>query len=72
MKSLHRDGLLKLLVNSYLENCLDSCECHMAHSVKKQLQHFKVELVLVPGGWTKYIEAPDVLQNEPYKASVTE
>ena len=47
-------------------------ECNMTDAVKKQLHDTTVEFVLVPGGYTKYIQAPDVSQNKPFKAHVTE
>ena len=50
----------------------DTYECHMTDAVKKQLHDITVELVLVPGGGTKYIQAPDVSWNKPFKAHVTE
>ena len=44
----------------------------MTDAVKKQLDYITVESVLVPGGCTKYIQAPDVSWNKPLKAHVTE
>ena len=51
----------------------DSYECHMGDSVIKSLNAKKVDIVIVPGGGgggrgcTKYIQAPDVLWNKPFK-----
>ena len=50
----------------------DTYKCHMTDAVKKQLHDITVELVLVPSGCTKYIQAPDVSWNKPFKAHVTE
>ena len=50
----------------------DTYECHMTDAVKKQLHDITVELVVVPGGGTKYIQAPDVSWKQPFKAHVTE
>lgn len=50
----------------------DSYECHMEDSVVQSLHSRKVDVVIVPGGCTKYIQAPDVLWNKPFKAACTE
>ena len=50
----------------------DSYECHMEDSVVQSLSAKKVDAVNVPGGCTKYIQAPDVLWNKPFKSSCTE
>ena len=50
----------------------DSYECHMEDSVIKSLNAKKVDTVIVPGGCTKYIKAPDVLWNKPFKEACTE
>ena len=47
-------------------------ECNMTDAVKKKLHDITVEFVLVPGGYTKYVQAPDVSRNKPIKAHVTE
>ena len=52
----------------------DSYECHIGDSVIKSLNAKKVDIVIVPGGGgcTKYIQAPDVLWNKPFKEACTE
>ena len=50
----------------------DSYECHIEDSANESLKAKKVDLVIVPGGCTKYIQAPDVTWNKPFKASCTE
>ena len=35
-------------------------ECHLMPVVQKSFQGKKIDTVLVPGGCTKYIQAPDV------------
>ena len=45
----------------------NSYECHMEDSVIKSLNAKKVDAVIVPGGCTKYIQAPDVLWNKPFQ-----
>ena len=50
----------------------DSYECHIMQSVKETLAKMKVDQAIVPGGCTRYIQAPDVSWNKPFKALVTE
>ena len=50
----------------------DSYECHIEDSANESLQAKKVDRVIIPGGCTKYIQAPDVSWNKPFKASCTE
>ena len=50
----------------------DSYECHIKDSANKSLKARKVDRVIVPGGFTKYIQAPSVSWNKPFKASCTE
>ena len=44
----------------------------MMETVKNVLSKVNVDHVIVPGGCTKYIQAPDVCWNRPFKAFVTE
>ena len=50
----------------------DTYECHLMPIVQKSLQGKKIDTVLVPGGCTKYIQAPDVSWNKPFRAYCTE
>lgn len=50
----------------------DSFECHIMDSVKKVLTDSKVDSIIIPGGCTKYLQAPDVSWNKPFKATFTE
>ena len=50
----------------------DSFRCHALDSVKQELNRAKIDPVIVPGGCIKYIQAPNVSWNKPYKAKVTE
>lgn len=43
----------------------DSYECHIEDTVK-------IDVAIVPGGCTKYIQAPDVSWNKTFKAECTE
>ena len=50
----------------------DSYEAHLTDDVKKSLTKLKIESVIVPGGCTKYIQAPDVVWNKPFKGKIQE
>ena len=50
----------------------DSYECHMEQTVSKDLKAKKIESLIIPGGCTKYLQAPDVSWNKPFKAKVAE
>ena len=50
----------------------DSFKCHVIDTVKQELRTSKIDPLIVPGGCTKYIQAPDVVWNKPFKANVTE
>ena len=50
----------------------DSFKCHVMGTVKDELAESKIDTVIIPGGCTKYIQAPDVVWNKPFKAKVTE
>ena len=39
----------------------DSYECHMEDSITESLKSKKIDPVIVPGGCTKCIQAPDTL-----------
>ena len=43
----------------------------MTDSIRKDLKGMNVDSVIIPGGCTKYIQAPDVCLNKPYKARMT-
>ena len=72
------------LTNEFVQNVLgslsfskrllvwDTYECHMEGSLSKSLKQKKIESLLIPGGCTKYIQAPDVSWNKPFKAKVSE
>ena len=50
----------------------DSYEAHLTDNVKKVLTKSKIETVIVSGGCTKYIQAPDVVWNKPFKGRIEE
>ena len=41
-------------------------------TVKQELRTSKIDPLIIPGGCTKYIQAPDMVWNKPFKANVTE
>ena len=48
----------------------DSFEAHMTAEVRATLKSANTEDVIVPGGCTKYVQAPDVVCNKPFKAFI--
>ena len=44
----------------------------MTDNVKQELKDYKIDPVLIPGGCTKYIQAPNVCWNKQFKGLVTE
>ena len=50
----------------------DSYEAHITEDVKLRLKEINTESVIVPGGCTKHIQAPDVVWNKPFKQKVAE
>ena len=45
-----------------------SYETHMTDSVRKDLKEINADSVIIPGRCTKYIQAPDMCWNKPFKA----
>ena len=50
----------------------DSFMCHVMGTVRAELVTSKIDTVIIPGDCTKYIQAPDVVWNKPFKVKVTE
>lgn len=48
----------------------DSYRCHISDATKKQLKKLQIDTAVIPGGCTKFIQAPDVYWNGPFKAKV--
>ena len=44
---------------------------HISHDTKSVLAQMKVQCAVVPGGCTKYIQAPDVSWNKPFKDAIS-
>ena len=51
---------------------LDTFEAHMTENVRKLLKQMKTDDALIPGGCTKYVQAPDVVWNKPFKGHIME
>ena len=50
----------------------DSYEAHLTDDVKRSLPKSKIKSVIVQGGCTKYIQAPDVVWNKPFNRKIQE
>ncbi|EGT57347.1 hypothetical protein CAEBREN_15225 [Caenorhabditis brenneri] len=50
----------------------DSFRCHISKETKKVLRDLKIHTASIPGGTTKYIQAPDVFWNAPFKAYISQ
>lgn len=50
----------------------DSHECHIEDTVKSPLHAKKIDVSIVAGGCTKYVQARDVSWNKSFKAFATE
>ena len=50
----------------------DSYKCHTSESTKGEIRGYYTTMAVIPGGCTKYIQAPDVCWNKPFKTRITE
>ena len=50
----------------------DNFQAHMTEPVKKSLNEMRISNALILDGGTKYIQAPDVFYNKPFKTCVME
>lgn len=49
----------------------DAYRCHISTATKAELKRgYKITTAVIPGGCTKYIQAPDVVWNKPFKANL--
>ncbi|KAL2096389.1 hypothetical protein ACEWY4_008537 [Coilia grayii] len=48
----------------------DAYRCHISTSTKQELRPYNITTAVIPGGCTKYVQAPDVMWNQPFKASL--
>ncbi len=46
----------------------DAYRCHISEAVKSECARLKVQTAIIPGGCTKYIQAPDVVWNASFKS----
>ena len=73
-------SLTKVYINSVLGSFAfkrrmfvwDSYQCHIEESIKTSLKGTKIDPAIIPGGCTKYIQAPDLSRNKPFKQKVTD
>ena len=49
----------------------NSYECHTTDNMRKDLKEINVDSVIIPGGCTEYIQAPDVCWNKPFIVRMT-
>lgn len=50
----------------------DSFRAHISDATKAECKKLKLDTAVIPGGCTKYIQAPDVSWNKPFKAKICE
>jgi hypothetical protein len=46
----------------------DAYKCHISEAVKAECRHMKLEMAIIPGGCTKFMQAADVVWNTPFKS----
>ena len=50
----------------------DKFACHISAATNDHLKKLKLDTVIVPGGCTKFVQAPDVCWNSPFKSRIRE
>ena len=50
----------------------DSFRCHNSEVTKQELKKLRIDTTIIPGRCTKYIQAPDVSWNKPFKQKIQE
>lgn len=51
----------------------DAYRCHLSEATKRELKSgYNITTAVIPGGCTKYLQAPDVCWNKPFKAALHE
>jgi hypothetical protein len=50
----------------------DSFRTHFSTEIKKEMKILKIDKAIIPGGCTKFIQAPDVSWNKPFKDIIGE
>ena len=46
----------------------DAYRCHTSEATRRELDKFKIHAAVIPGGCTKFIQAPDVVWNTIFKS----
>ena len=50
----------------------DSYRCHICDEVKASCKKNNIDMIVIPGGCTKFLQTLDVSANKPFKAAVME
>ena len=51
----------------------DAYQCHLSEATKSELRHgYNISTAVIPGGCTKFLQAPDVCWNKPFKDKLHE
>jgi len=51
----------------------DAYRCHISEATKNEMKcGYNITTAVIPGGCTKYLQAPDVCWNKPFKATLHE
>ncbi|KAL3107704.1 hypothetical protein niasHT_011717 [Heterodera trifolii] len=53
-----------------LSQFITDFRCHISEDTKKTLRRLALHSAVIPGGTTKYIQAPDVCWNAPFKEAI--
>ena len=48
----------------------DAFKCHISDATKDLLKQMKIDVIVVPGGCTKFLQTLDVSCNKPFKAAI--
>ena len=71
---LTRDWLTRVFGNFFSKSALarDSYRYRLSEATKAYFASFNSQMFVIPGSCTKYIQAPDVSWNKPFKANLTD
>ena len=48
----------------------DAYKCHTSESTRSEVKKMRLDTAIIPGGCTKFIQAPDVVWNAPFKSHI--
>lgn len=72
--NLTKDYLRRVLSKLYFKRRIlvwDAYRCHLSDATKQELKcGYNITTAVIPGGCTKYLQAPDVCWNKPFKAAL--